>query len=101
MTFDELHALLTAELGLIPDLIERGTGRTYFWRKLIWLPGSTTRIARVQQDPDGIVTHIKLSVSSDNNNSVFVPAPFETDGVRAAITREIALFREMSGTAVG
>jgi hypothetical protein len=101
MSFDELHAFLTAELGLVADVLERGNGRTYFWKKVIWLPASTTRIARVQHSADGIVTHIRLSVSSDNNNSVFIPVPFETDNVRAAIARELALLHEMNGAAAG
>jgi hypothetical protein len=93
MTLDELHSFLTSEFELVPDLSERGNGRSYFWREVVWAPASTTRILRLHHDLDGVVTLMKLSVSSDNNNSVFISPPFDAEVMRAVIAEEIAMFR--------
>jgi hypothetical protein len=101
MTFDELHTFLTAEFELVPDFLERGDGRSYFWREVVWAPALTSRIIRVHHDTNGMVTQIKLSVSSDNNNSVFIRPPFNEERLRVVIADQIALFlktrREVSG----
>lgn len=91
MTLADLHALLTAQLGLVP---ERGNACSYFWQRVAWHPASTTRVARVHFDETQTVTQIRLCVSSDNNNSVFLPSPFEVRRLRAAIAGEIALLRQ-------
>jgi hypothetical protein len=82
---------LTSGFELIADSSERGNGRSYFLREVIWAPASTTRTLRVHYDLNGVVTQIKLCVSSDNNNSVFIPPPFNGEKLRAVIAEEIAL----------
>jgi len=92
MTQDDLHQFLTSLFDLVIDPIERGDGRSYFWQKVDWAPASTTRILRVQSDSAGIVTHARLCISSDNNNSVFIPMPLDQDKLHEAVTAEIALY---------
>lgn len=92
MTFDEIHSLLTAEFGLVPDLLEKGNGCSYFFGQVNRTPTATTRIIRVHHDSQKAVTQVKRSVSSDNNNSVFVRSPLTAESLRAEITEEIVLF---------
>ena len=92
MTFDEIHALLTAEFGLVPDLSEKGNGCSYFFEQVDKAPATTTRIIRVHHDSQKAVTQVKRSVSSDNNNSVFVSSPLTVERLRREVTDEIVLF---------
>ena len=94
MTLNELHNFLIGEFELVPDLQERGNGRTYFWKKVIWAPTATTRIVRTYYDSNGTVSRILLCVSSDNNNSVFVVPPFNKERLRTVIEDEIKLFQK-------
>ncbi|UBM08816.1 hypothetical protein [Cupriavidus metallidurans] len=90
MTKDELHAFLIAYFDLVVDSVERGNRRSYFLRRVIWHPSSSTRILHVQYDDRDAVTHIKRCVSSDNNNSVFAPLGPEWL-LREAVSEEIDL----------
>lgn len=94
MTSDDLHSFLTSNFDLVIDPLERGDGRSYFLRKVTWRPASTTRILRVQCNMDGRVSHIRLCVSSDNNNSVFVPMPIGWTALREVVAIEISLYGE-------
>jgi len=92
MTQDDLHLFLTSLFDLVIDPIERGEGRSYFWQKVVWAPASTTRIIRVQSDSTGNITRVRLCISSDNNNSVFIPMPLDQDKIHEAVAAEIALY---------
>lgn len=94
MTVDELHSLLTSEFELVADFSEKGNGRSYFWREVVWAPASTTRTLRVHYGLDGIVTQIKLCVSSDNNNSAFIFSPLSGEKLRVAVAEEISLLTD-------
>ncbi len=94
MTIDEVDAFLTTEFDLVPDPLERGSARTYFWRSILRHPVNTTRTVRVFLDTAPMVSRIHLCVSSDNNNSVFVHTPFDKDSLRVAIAKEIALLQK-------
>lgn len=91
MTSDEIHHFLATECGLLSDGSERGLGRTWFLGRIDWHPASTTRILRVLHNPEKEALHIRLCVSSDNNNSVFLRSPFDAATLREAVKREIAL----------
>jgi len=92
MTQDDLHLLLTSTFDLVIDPIEHGDGRSYFWQKVMWAPAATTRILRVQSDTASNVTRVRLCISSDNNNSVFIPMPLERQKIHELVAREIALY---------
>lgn len=92
MTKEELHELLTNDFRLVIDPVERGDRRSYFLERVDWHPSSTTRILHVQYDRNGHVTHIKRCVSSDNNNSVFVPHSLDRSTLRQTIEEEIAMY---------
>lgn len=87
--FSDLHHFLTREMGLIPEPEHGGTWRTYFFKKVIWHPSQTTRTLKVLLDQLRIPVKIQLCVSSDNNNSVFVPAPFESCTLTRLIKNEL------------
>ncbi|RQR66918.1 hypothetical protein DIE19_02775 [Burkholderia sp. Bp9126] len=91
MTKEELHTFLTNGFDLVVDPSERGNGRTYFLRKVLWHPSQTTRILHVQYGVNDQISHIKLCVSSDNNNSVFVPLPTNWVGLRRVVSDELSL----------
>lgn len=93
MTFEEANAILSNEIGLLYDMNERGLARTYFLGRVCWQPARNTRIARVAYAPSGQVVSIRLCVSSDNNNSVFVRTPVEEGELRTAVIAEIAEWR--------
>lgn len=94
MTFDEIHALLLSDdFELVPDLLENGNGCSYFLKEINKAPATTTRIIRVHHDTNRMVSQIKLSVSSDRKNPVRIPQPYSREGLRVAVTNEIALFR--------
>lgn len=93
MTFEEANTILSNELGLLYDVSERGLARTYFLERVCWQPARNTRIARVAYSPAGQVVSIRLCVSSDNNNSVFVRTPMEEGELRAAVIVEIEEWR--------
>jgi len=97
MTRSELHAFLTSRFGLVTDPGERGDGQTYFLGAVEWRPGRTTRILRAQLAGDE-VARIRLCVSSDNNNSVFVAMPADLERLARAVGEEIALFGARSET---
>ena len=99
MTQQELHAFLTTQFDLVVDPAERGGdgvggGRTYFLGTVVWHPSTTTRTLHVQYGADGHVSHIKRCVSSDNNNSVFVPLPMRWPALRQIVADEIAQRRK-------
>ena len=89
MTKEELHAFLSSTFDLVADPIERGSALTYFLGKVVWHPSTTTRILHVQYDANDHVSHIKLCVSSDNNNSVFVQLPVSWPKLQKAVANEI------------
>ena len=91
MTKEELRAFLSSTFDLVADLIERGSALTYFLGKVVWHPSTTTRILHVQYSANGHVSHIKLSVSSANNNSVFVQLPVSWLALQIAVANEILL----------
>lgn len=96
MTKSELHQFLTSTFDLVVDPVERGNGRTYFLKQVDWRPGSTTRVLRVEGS-DETVSHIRLCVSSDNNNSVFVPHPLCLAGLVRVVGDEIGRLYERGG----
>jgi hypothetical protein len=93
MTRDDLHALLTATFGLVCDNVERGNARSYFVGNVEWAPARSTRLARVEWDTADQVTRVRLCVSSDNNNSVFIATPIEPSRLQQRIAEEIAHFQ--------
>lgn len=93
MTLNQLHDFFIDECELVADSTEQGNCRSYFWRKVVWIPVSTTKIVRVCHDTALVVTHIRLCVSSDNNNSVFVCPPYGKEHLREVIAQEIATLR--------
>ncbi|MGO4330091.1 hypothetical protein AB4Z48_31125 [Cupriavidus sp. 2TAF22] len=97
MNKDELHAILTTEFDLVTDPAERGDGRSYFLREVIWHPASVTRILRAQYGPGDRVSRIRLCVSSDNNNSVFLAMPASREALHSAVLAEIAGFVAVAG----
>lgn len=90
MTKEQLHTFLTTHFDLVVDPAERGGTRTYFLAEVVWHPSATTRILHVQYGADDCVSHIRLCVSSDNNNSVFVPLPMSLPGLHQTVADEIA-----------
>ncbi len=91
MTREALHTFLTEYFDLVLDPAERGSARSYFLGKVMWHPSATTRILHVQYGANHQVSHIKLCVSSDNNNSVFVPLPINWSELGHAVADEILL----------
>ena len=67
--------------------------------RIDWRPASTTRLLRVLHDAEKNMPQIRLCVSSDNNNSVFLRPPFDAATLREAVMREIALFQSGPGGA--
>lgn len=103
MTLEEVDLVLSKELGLLFDAAERGSARTYFLERVCWLPAQNTSVVRVAYEMSGAVRSIRLCVSSDNNNSVFVRNPIEEDGLRKVVVAEIEAFRRsrMQSVSVG
>jgi hypothetical protein len=95
MKLEEVDAILSGELGLLSDANERGAARTYFLERVFWQPAQNTRIVRVAFDPSGDVASIRLCISSDNNNSVFVRTPVEANALRRAVVDEIEAWRRI------
>lgn len=91
MTVDELHTFLSSTFDLVTDPVERGGARTYFLGNVVWHPSATTRILRVGCGVNNHVSHIKLCVSSDNNNSVFVRLPVTWPELERIVASEISL----------
>ena len=96
MTKSELHEFLTSTFDLVVDPAERGNGKTYFWKRVDWRPGSATRVLRVESS-DETVSHIRLCVSSDNNNSVFATHPLCPAGLAKVVGDEIGRLHERGG----
>jgi hypothetical protein len=96
MNLDEIDTFLTSELGLLVDPGERGNGKTYFWKKVAWLPSESTRVARILWTSSGEILAVQLCVSSDNNNSVLVRPPIEKCRLRTLVLGELASL-EMKG----
>ena len=96
---DTLHQFLVTHFDLVVDPVERGQARSYFLGRVMWHPSTTTRILHVQYGGDDAVRHIRLCVSSDNNNSVLMRAPISLQDLRQAVTDEIARYtsRTMQG----
>lgn len=90
MTKEQLHTFLTTHFDLVVDAAERGGTRTYFLAEVVWRPSATTRILHVQYGADDCVSHIRLCVSSDNNNSVFVSPTIGWQGLRQTVADEIS-----------
>jgi hypothetical protein len=93
MKFDELDNFFTKDLGLVTDPKERGAGKTYFFKRVRWLPSETTRVIRVLSGTSGEVILIQLCVSSDNNNSVLVKPPYEFDVLKNLVVAEISMLK--------
>lgn len=88
-TLDELHQCLTREFGLVAEAPHGGSWRTYFSGRVEWHPSRSTRTVKVLLDAAGMPWKIQLCVSSDNNNSVFLAAPFEHQALKQAVDGEI------------
>jgi hypothetical protein len=86
---DDLHQCLTREFGLVAEAPHGGSWRTYFWGRVEWHPSRSTRTLKVLLDAAGRPWKIQLCVSSDNNNSVFLTAPFGQDALKQAIDEEV------------
>lgn len=91
MTIEELHTFLISAFDLVTDPVERGSTHTYFIGKVVWHPSATTRILQVRWGGSNHVSHIKLCVSSDNNNSVFVRLPVTWSELKQIVANEISL----------
>ncbi|WKZ87331.1 hypothetical protein N5B55_21490 [Ralstonia pickettii] len=91
MTIEELHSFLIGAFDLVTDPVERGSAQTYFISKAVWHPAATTRILQVRWGVNNDVSHIKLCVSSDNNNSVFVRLPVTWSELKQIVANEISL----------
>lgn len=88
-TLDDLHQCLTREFGLVAEAPHGGSWRTYFWKRVEWHPSRSTRTVKVLLDAAGRPWKIQLCASSDNNNSVFLAAPFGHLALKQAIDAEI------------
>ena len=86
----ELHALLTGPAGLVPEPADNGIARAYFYQRVDWHPGRSTRVLRVLYDAQGKPARIQRCVSSDNNNAVLLTTPFEKRQVLEAAAQEVA-----------
>jgi hypothetical protein len=86
--FAALHAWLVEALGLIPEPAHGGSWRCYFVGAVEWHPARSTRLIKVLRDHAGMPFKVQLCVSSDNNNSVFIDAPFERALLAATIAEE-------------
>jgi len=91
--FVDLHLFLTQEMELVSEPEHGGTWRTYFFKKVVWHPSQTTRTVKVLLDQNKNPFKIQLCVSSDNNNSVFLNAPFEHAALTLAIENEVSKLR--------
>ncbi|MGN7101998.1 hypothetical protein ACTHR6_10330 [Ralstonia holmesii] len=91
MTIDELHTFLSSTFDLVTDPVERGSALTYFLGNVVWHPSATTRILHVGCGVNHHVSHIKLCVSSDNNNGVFVRLPVTWLELEQIVANEISL----------
>ncbi len=101
-TAEELHDFLTRECALVAEPAHSGSWRTYFFREVVWHPARTTRTAKLLFDHAGAPFRLQLCVSSDNNNSVFLAAPFGRDALKRAIDAETAqLMPRLAGTMPG
>lgn len=89
-SFDQLHYFLIREMRLLAESEHSGTWRTYFFNEIVWHPSRTTRTVKVLLDQTKTPFKIQLCVSSDNNNSVFISAPFEEEMLKLAIEEEIS-----------
>lgn len=94
MTSNEIDQLLANDFGLVKDPREWGSGQTYFFERVQWNPSESTRVVRILRDASGNVMSIQLCISSDNNNSVLMHAPFDKDTIRKAVTDEIAALQK-------
>jgi hypothetical protein len=91
MDMQELHDFLAGSLGLVPEITENTVSRTYFYRRVEWHPGKSTRVFRVIFESNGAPARIHLCASSDNNNSVLIQAPFHKQLLADCAAKEIAL----------
>ncbi|WP_413412140.1 hypothetical protein [Ralstonia sp. Ralssp135] len=82
---------MNSTFDLVTDPVERGSARTYFLGNVVWQPSATTRILHVGCGVNNQVSHIKLCVSSDNNNSVFVRLPVTWLELEQIVANEISL----------
>lgn len=97
-TLDELHACLTREFALVAEAPHGGSWRTYFFERIERHPARSTRVVKVLLDVAGAPWKLQLCVSSDNNNSVFLPAPFGHETLKQAIAEELRqLARQRQG----
>lgn len=90
-TLDELHLCLTRDFGLVAEAPHGGSWRTYFLGKVERHPSRSTRIVKVLLDSAGRPWKLQLCVSSDNNNSVFLAAPFGHEALKLAIDGEMGM----------
>jgi hypothetical protein len=87
-TFEALHAWLTADCGLVAEPAHGGSWRTYFAGRVERHPARSTRVAKVLLDHAGLPFAVQLCVSSDNNNSVMLHAPFRSDALEVAVEEQ-------------
>jgi hypothetical protein len=92
MTFDQIHSLLISEFGLVPDLLKKGNGCSYFFGQVNKGPETTTRIIRVHHDALNLVSEVKRSVSSGSANSVFIEEPITLEKLRTEVAEELVIF---------
>lgn len=92
MTFEEIHSLLIAEFGLVPDFLKKGNGCSYFFGQVSKGPEKTTRIIRVHHDGQKLVSEVKRSLSSSEANSIFIEEPITMEKLRVEVAEEIVIF---------
>lgn len=86
MTSQEIYEIATTEFGLSPRL--RADGYSYW--TVAQDERKSVRIFRASQDDAGMVTEIKLAVSSLREGSdTFLNQPITIDRLRDAILREV------------
>lgn len=91
MNAADLYKHLQQAVG--PDLKPSGIdgGRSFFWREKR-VGANSTRVLRVHENASGLVSEIKLPVTSLRTNvNAFMPLPATYDDVAAAVRAEIDL----------
>lgn len=100
-TLNDLDQYLTSELGLVAEAPHGGSWRTYFLGRVEWHPSRSTRTVKVLLDAAGHPWKIQLCVSSDNNNSVFLAAPFAHDALKQTIDAEVSQLARNTACSAG
>lgn len=101
MNRSELHQLLVADLGLVPEPALPAGACTYFLREVQWHPSRSTRTVRVLYGQDGAPTRLQLCASSDNNNTVLLQFPLDRQQLVSAVLQEIRIVEQRLALAAG